>query len=149
MFKNKSFQALSYLELFQIYELRSRVFVVEQNCAYQDVDAIDLNALHVMHYEDTRLIAYARIIAPSEIDPYPKIGRVVVHPQHRSKEKGKDLMKYCVHQSLQCFGNKDIVISAQAYLLKFYTDLGFVEEGELYLEDTIPHKKMRYSFPQS
>lgn len=143
-FLKKKFSELSTLDLFKIYELRALVFVVEQNCPYQDVDELDLNAEHVMLYESQTLAAYARILRP-EKNSYPsKIGRVVVHPQFRGRQTGKELMKYCIHEALELTQNKEIVISAQAYLLRFYTELGFLAEGQEYLEDNIPHWRMRY-----
>lgn len=143
-FQKKKFSELNTLDLFKIYELRALVFVVEQNCPYQDVDEFDLSAEHVLLYEGQTLAAYARIL-PAEKESYPsKIGRVVVHPQFRGRQTGKELMKYCIHQALELTQNKEIVISAQAYLLRFYTELGFQAEGQEYLEDNIPHWRMRY-----
>jgi len=140
---NKHFRELNTTELFKIYELRALVFVVEQNCPYQDVDTLDLMARHVLFMQGDQLVAYARIMAGKTEGPESKIGRVVVHPDFRGQTIGKDLMKYCIHQALELSENKEIVISAQAYLLRFYTDLGFKAEGAEYLEDTIPHWTMR------
>lgn len=141
----KSFSELSTIELFKIYELRARVFVVEQNCAYQDIDDLDLQAKHVLLEKDGVLNAYARIIAPSELHPEPRIGRVVVRAEERGKALGKLLMKHCMSKCSQEFENKQIVISAQSYLLRFYSELGFMVEGPEYLEDDIPHCKMRFT----
>jgi ElaA protein len=139
----KSFRDLSTFELFQIYELRAMVFVVEQNCPYQDVDALDLEALHVFFMEENRLTAYARIIAPHAEQTESKIGRVVVHPDFRGRDLGRTLMKLCIKTALEQFDSKEVVISAQTYLLRFYTELGFISEGESYLEDELPHQRMR------
>lgn len=143
----KEFSALTTKELYEIYKLRSAIFVVEQNCAYQDVDEKDLNAWHLMLWNNSQLIAYCRILAPSVSYPEPSIGRVVVVPAFRAKHLGKDLMKYSITKTLELFQTQEIVISAQMYLLKFYTDLGFRAEGETYPEDEIPHIKMRYTAP--
>ncbi|NBQ48930.1 MAG: GNAT family N-acetyltransferase, partial [Sphingobacteriia bacterium] len=91
-FQKKKFSELNTLDLFKIYELRALVFVVEQNCPYQDVDELDLSAEHVLLYEGHTLAAYARILR-AEKESYPsKIGRVVVHPQFRGRQTGKELM---------------------------------------------------------
>jgi ElaA protein len=141
----KDFSDLSTLELFKIYQLRALVFVVEQNCAYLDVDDTDLTSKHVLFLEGELLVAYARIIPASPKMAAAKIGRVVVHPEFRRRDLGRSLMKYCIHSALQVSENKEIAISAQSYLLQFYTELGFKVEGEPYLEDNIPHCAMRYS----
>ena len=141
----KEFSDLTTKELYEIYKLRSAVFVVEQNCAYQDVDEKDLKAWHLMLWSDSQLIAYCRILGPSVSYPEPSIGRVLVAPAFRTKNLGKELMKYSITKTLELFKNQEIVISAQMYLLKFYTELGFRAEGEPYPEDEIPHIKMRYT----
>ncbi|MCC6372486.1 MAG: GNAT family N-acetyltransferase [Bacteroidia bacterium] len=140
------FSKLNVEQLYNIYKLRSQVFVVEQNCAYQDVDEKDPKALHVLMLQNNQLVAYSRILPPGVSYAETAIGRVVVDPAFRGKNIGKELMKYSIHQCLEQFKNQGIVISAQTYLLKFYTDLGFVPEGEIYPEDEIPHIKMRLKF---
>jgi ElaA protein len=142
-FVSKSFNALSPKELFNIYRLRSEVFVVEQNCAYQDVDEKDLVAIHLMLANSEQLLAYCRILPPTISYKEPSIGRVVVAKEFRGDGLGKEIMKQSLKISLELFENQDIVISAQTYLTKFYKDLGFEPEGEGYLEDDIPHIKMR------
>jgi ElaA protein len=138
----KSFGDLSVTELFKIYFLRAQVFVVEQNCVYQDVDKKDLKAWHVLHLEHEQLVAYARIV-PGDGEMGPSIGRVVVDLAARKNGKGRNLMQISIQKAEELFPGKDIVISAQTYLHKFYTDLGFKSEGNTYLEDGIPHIKMR------
>lgn len=144
-FQVKQFDTLSIQELFEIYKLRSEVFVVEQNCAYQDIDEKDLFAYHVMVFEENTLAGYCRILPPGQSYKEPSIGRVVLHPHFRKKGLGKDLMKYSMNKSLELFKNQELVISAQLYLLKFYTELGFKAEDKEYLEDNIPHIQMRYT----
>lgn len=144
IFEVKTFKELSTSELFEIYRLRARVFVVEQNCAYQDVDEKDLKAHHVLSFENGELIAYARLLPPAVSYQEPAIGRVVVAPEYRRTGTGQKLMKYCLQKMTELFKNKDVVISAQTYLSKFYNDLGFISEGEGCNEDGIPHQKMRY-----
>lgn len=142
-FTLKKFDSLSTKELFEIYKLRNQVFIVEQNCAYQDVDEKDLNSFHLMMHDKLNLIGYCRIIPPGLSYKEPSIGRVVVAKEFRKKEYGKILMKQCISETLKLFKNQEVVISAQVYLLKFYMDLNFIPKGEHYLEDDIPHVKMR------
>lgn len=139
----KTFDQLTTRELHAIYYLRVEVFVVEQNCAYQDVDAIDLEAFHLQIYDHSNLVAYARMMAPNEQHAYSKIGRVVTSATVRGRGYGKELMKTAINFCFSKYPHTPIVISAQQYLLKFYTDLGFTAEGEAYLEDNIPHQQMR------
>jgi len=138
----KEFSSLSTKELFEIYKLRSEVFVVEQNCAYQDVDDKDLSAIHVMMYDSEILVGYSRILPPSVSYKEPSIGRVVLKKEFRSKGLGKILMKQTINKTQELFRNQPIVISAQTYLLKFYSELSFNSIGDPYLEDDIPHIKM-------
>lgn len=140
----KDFTALSVKELFEIYKLRSEIFVVEQNCVYQDIDNKDLLSFHLMLIGKEELIGYCRILPPGTSYKECSIGRVAIKREFRSKGSGKFLMNQCIHKTLELFNNQDIIISAQSYLLKFYSDLGFRAEGEHYLEDEIPHIKMRY-----
>ena len=139
----KEFNALSPKQLFEIYKLRSEIFIVEQNCAYQDVDDIDLISKHLMIIENGVLSAYARLVPPGGTYKEPAIGRVVVKKSFRGKDLGKLLMQQAIDQLQDTYKDLDLVLSAQSYLLKFYSDLGFKTEGEEYLEDNIPHTKMR------
>jgi len=140
----KEFIALSARELFEIYRLRSEVFVVEQNCVYRDIDDKDLSSLHVMLLNNQELIGYCRILPPGSSYKEPSIGRVAVIKTSRGNGSGKLLMKHSLNKTMELFDNQDIVISAQSYLRQFYTELGFTAEGEEYLEDDIPHIKMRH-----
>jgi ElaA protein len=143
VFTTKEFNSLSPKELFEIYKLRNQVFIVEQNCPYQDVDEKDISSFHLMLIKHEKLVAYCRILPPGVSYKEPSIGRVVVAQEFRKNEYGKILMKHCINETVKRFNNQAIVISAQVYLLKFYTNLGFVPEGAHYLEDDIPHVKMR------
>ena len=140
----KSFQELSVEELYQILRLRSEVFVLEQECIYQDMDGKDSLAVHILGMEEEKIIAYTRIFGPGDYYDQPCIGRVVVDKERRGKEKGKEIMEVSIKYIKNNMQEKEIVLSAQKYLDKFYTDLGFKSEGEDYLEDGIPHKKMRF-----
>ena len=126
--------------------MRNAVFVVEQNCAYQDVDDKDQEAIHLLMLSDDHVLAgYCRILPPGVSYKEPAIGRVVVSENFRGTKSGKLLMKQSINETLKLFKDQSIVISAQLYLLKFYTGLGFIAEGEAYDEDEIPHVKMRYT----
>ena len=145
----KSFAECSQQEIFDFYYLRSEVFVVEQNCAYQDVDEKDLKSLHVLFRDEEKLAAYCRILPPGLSYPETAIGRVVVPKKERSKGYAKELMRRSIDYCFVHFPQHDIVISAQSYLDQFYCDLNFITEGKAYLEDNIPHQKMRLKYHQA
>jgi ElaA protein len=138
----KAFAELSSEELYEILRLRSEVFVIEQNCIYQDMDRLDKESFHLCGLHDGKLAAYARILPAGLSYAEVSIGRVVVSPSFRSRNFGRELMKEAKAQCVNLFDTKRIVISAQLYLLKFYQELGFCETGEPYPEDDIPHIKM-------
>jgi ElaA protein len=138
----KTFDELTIHELYQILRLRSEVFVVEQDCVYQDVDNKDQKALHVIGLKEDEVVAYTRVFKPGDYFDNVSIGRVVVRQDQRKYGLGKQIMLATMAAIDQRFPNKPIEISAQSYLLKFYTDLGFSAFGEEYLEDGIPHRRM-------
>lgn len=142
-FKIKRFNELSSIELYEILQLRSEVFVVEQNCVYQDIDGKDEKAIHVLGYYEGVLAAYSRLFKPNEYFADSSIGRVIVKPSHRDKKLGHDLMKASIDAVKELFHETNITISAQLYLQKFYESHGFVTVSESYLEDDIPHIEMR------
>ncbi len=131
------------LEWHRVLALRAQVFVVEQNCAYQDPDGKDVVSYHLLMESGEELVAYARLVPPGVSYAEAAIGRVVTSQTVRGKGWGKALMEMAIAQTQKKFEVNEICISAQSYLLKFYNDLGFVAEGEEYLEDDIPHWKMR------
>lgn len=139
----KAFNALNNSELYSILQLRSEVFVVEQNCAYQDMDGTDQKSLHLFGVENGNILAYARLIPPGISYEVASIGRVVVSPSIRKKGAGKELMKQAILETKTQFKTENITISAQEYLKSFYNELGFKESGDGYLEDNIPHIKMK------
>lgn len=139
----RSFDELTVHELYAILQLRSKVFVVEQTCAYQDMDDTDKLALHLFAMENNKAIAYTRLIPPGISYEQASIGRVVVDPEKRGTELGKNLMRQSIKTVNEKFNTSHITISAQLYLLKFYNGLGFKEVGDTYLEDNIPHIKMK------
>jgi ElaA protein len=138
----KTFDELTIHELYQILRLRSEVFVVEQDCVYQDVDNKDQKALHIMGMKDGQVVAYTRVFKPGDYFDNVSIGRVVVSQEQRQYGLGKQIMLASLAAIEQRLPRKPIEISAQSYLLKFYTDLGFSAFGEEYLEDGIPHRRM-------
>lgn len=144
-FYTKAFNDLTITELYEVLKLRAEVFVVEQNCVYQDMDGKDPDCLHVLGYTRGQLAAYSRLVPAAVSYPEPSIGRVITSTTFRKSGYGKLLMQYSVTEVKKHFNTSVIVISAQHYLEKFYTELGFVTESDMYLEDDIPHIKMRYS----
>jgi ElaA protein len=143
-FITKSFAELSTLELYQLLQLRAEVFVVEQNCPYLDMDDKDQKSFHVLGYDNDRLVACTRLVPRGvSYELEPSIGRVVTHPSVRKLGYGKLLMEYSIKETQKRFNSNVIVIGAQQYLDQFYRNLGFVPEGDMYLEDNIPHMTMR------
>ena len=138
----KNFQDLSNTEIYQILRLRSEVFVVEQECIYQDIDNKDKKAVHIFLKEKNEIIAYSRVFKEKEYFENPSIGRVVVANKRRMYGVGKKIMNISIDYIKQNIKAKSIEISAQKYLKKFYSNLGFVQQGEEYLEDNIPHVRM-------
>ena len=137
------------LEWHRVLALRAQVFVVEQNCPYQDPDGKDVVSYHLLMESGEELVAYARLVPPGVSYAEPAIGRVVTASSVRRTGWGRDLMNIAIEQTNKQFGTHEICISAQSYLLKFYQDLGFVAEGEEYLEDEIPHWKMRWKHSEA
>ena len=139
----KAFEALTTLEFHHIAQLRSKVFVVEQNCVYQDLDGKDFRAFHCFATDaEGQVMAYTRIFAPGDYFEQASIGRVVVDPSNRTSGLGRVLMQKSLEQIERNFGKTPVKIGAQKYLRAFYESLGFEVVGEEYLEDGIPHFHM-------
>jgi len=143
----KKFNELTTKELYQILQIRVEVFVLEQKCAYQDIDNKDESSFHLFGIDtdikDTNpIVAYLRIIAPSISYKEPSIGRVITIKSHRKKGLGVELMKRAIEYSENEYKGQGIRISGQLYLEKFYNDLGFKTVSEVYLEDNIKHVEM-------
>ncbi|MDO5969135.1 GNAT family N-acetyltransferase [Flavivirga aquimarina] len=138
----KTFEELTKQDLYSLLQLRSEVFVVEQNCVYQDIDGKDQKALHVLGFKEGKLIGYTRIFKPGDYFKESSIGRVVVAKHGRAYKYGYDIMKVSIKAIKENYNTSLIKISAQVYLKKFYTNLGFTATGETYLEDDIPHIAM-------
>ncbi|WP_027879353.1 MULTISPECIES: GNAT family N-acetyltransferase [Mesoflavibacter] len=142
--KVKTFSQLTTKELYDLLQLRSEVFVVEQDCVYQDIDGKDQKALHVLGFKDEVLVGYTRIFKPGDYFELASIGRVVVKENERKHKYGYDIMDASIKTIKDVFNTTDIKISAQCYLKRFYNNLQFFEVGEQYLEDGIPHIAMIY-----
>lgn len=138
-----SFSELSTDELYALLMLRAKVFVVEQDCAYQDLDDMDKNAKHLLAFEGENLIGYARLLNPGDYYKEAAIGRVVTDPEVRGKGIGKALFQEALNEAQNRFPNAGVRIMAQCYLTKFYKEFGFVVDSEEFLEDGIPHVEMR------
>lgn len=141
-FTTISFEAFTPQQLYTYLQLRSEVFVVEQNCVYQDLDNLDQVSLHVLVYEAQTLVACARIVAANEKCPNMSIGRVIVAATHRKRDLGHALLQHCIQEIEARFGKQKIVLSAQAHLQNFYKKHNFAPQGAIYLEDGIPHIHM-------
>lgn len=140
--KVKTFNELSAEELYKILQARTEVFIVEQNCAYQDEDGSDQLAVHLWAEHNGKLLAYCRLFDLGVKYPEASIGRVLTTENGRGKQLGRQLVSYAVQILENRFTAPAIRISAQDYLLKFYNGFGFEDTGKKYLEDGIPHTEM-------
>ncbi len=138
----KKFDTLSIAELYAIMQLRNEVFVVEQNCVYQDADDKDQVSWHFCGWDDTQLAAYTRIIPQGFSYTEASIGRVVTALAYRTAGLGRELMEKSIEHTFGKFNCTEIKIGAQVYLTRFYTSLGFIQCSNEYLEDGIPHIEM-------
>ncbi|MFV8783761.1 GNAT family N-acetyltransferase [Microbulbifer sp. SA54] len=145
-FRWSTFDQLSAAELYEILRIRQEVFVVEQDCAYQDADGKDQCAWHLACWDYTTesptLLAYLRVVFPGKKYPEPSIGRVLTTHSARGTGLGRELMRTAIENTQREYPESPIRISAQLYLEKFYTDLGFEQVSEPYDEDGIPHIEM-------
>jgi len=141
-FQIKTFKELNTTELYNILQLRSEVFVVEQDCVYQDIDFKDQKSLHVFASKNDKIIAYTRVFKPGDYFENSSIGRVVVADAERKHGFGHDLMKASIKAIKENYNADLITISAQKYLKKFYEAHQFIQVGDEYLEDGIPHIRM-------
>ena len=138
----KAFEALTPHELYSILQLRNEVFIVEQNCPYQDCDNKDLQSQHFMGWQHDKLVAYTRLIPAGVVYDEVSIGRVVTSPSVRGTKTGKELMQRSIDKIRELYGKNAIKIGAQLYLKRFYESLGFIQCSDTYLEDGIEHIKM-------
>ncbi|MCW5519917.1 GNAT family N-acetyltransferase [Aureitalea sp. L0-47] len=140
--KIKSFQELTIDELHDLMQLRSEVFVVEQDCVYQDIDGKDRKALHILGFYEGELSAYSRCFQPGDYFEEAAIGRIVVDKRVRDKGLGHQIVDASIEAVQKTYNTSQIKLSAQTYLIDFYTSHGFQTTGEEYLEDGIPHIAM-------
>ncbi|GLI57158.1 acetyltransferase [Propionigenium maris DSM 9537] len=144
----KKFNELTLEELYEIFRLRSEVFVVEQKCIYNDIDGKDMDSLHVMIKDSGRIEAYLRVIKPGVSYEECSLGRVLVAKEAR----GKGLARRIVREGIDCitkgWNERKITIGAQEYLKEFYGSFGFKAVSDMYIEDGIPHLDMRYEEDQ-
>ena len=138
----KTFKQLSLEELYYLLQLRSQVFVVEQDCVYQDVDGKDQKAIHIIGKKGDKIVGYTRVFKPGDYFKEASIGRVVVSENERHLKYGNELMKASIKTIETYFHVNIIKLSAQKYLENFYSNLGFKTIGDPYLEDGIPHISM-------
>ncbi len=138
-FEFKTFKELNFDELYEILQLRAEIFVVEQNCVYNDLDGLDKSAVHQFIKKNNEIVAYSRLLKPGTRFSEYSIGRVVVKQSERGTGLGIELMNEAKNFILREWKATKIKISAQKYLRKFYEDLGFEVVTDEYLEDGIPH----------
>ena len=138
----KTFSELTTKELYQILQLRSEVFVVEQNCVYQDIDGKDEKAIHIIGVVQNKIVAYTRCFKPGEYFKEASVGRVVVKKTERKLKRGNQIMIHSIKAIEALYQTKTIIISAQSHLKFFYNNFGFYTVGNEYLEDGIPHIEM-------
>tara|TARA_B100000579_G_scaffold57283_1_gene40886 strand:- start:170 stop:628 length:459 start_codon:yes stop_codon:yes gene_type:complete len=141
-FKWKIFEELSKDELYAVLNLRQKVFIVEQNCPYIDLDYADQRAYHLLVYFENELIGYLRAFSPGIKYDESSLGRITTVMGYRNKGIGKKITNEGVSFLLNKYPDNNIVISAQHRLIKFYQELDFKERGEVYLEDDIDHIEM-------
>jgi ElaA protein len=143
IWKIKRFNELSTTELYSFMHLRSKVFVVEQNCVYQDLDNKDYKALHLLGEFEGKVVCYSRLFNAGDYFENASIGRVVIDPEYRNRKWGNDMMQEAIVAIEEYFNETKITISAQLYLQRFYENNGFVKTSEVYLEDDIEHIEMK------
>jgi ElaA protein len=139
----KPFNELNVSEIYAIMHLRSKVFIVEQNCVYQDLDNKDQKAMHLFGEFEGKIVCYSRFFRPNDYFENASIGRVVIDPDYRDRKWGNDMMQEAIAGVLKYFHQTKITISAQLYLQRFYENNGFVKTSDVYLEDDIEHIEMK------
>jgi ElaA protein len=140
----RRFEQLATGELYLVLRLRCQVFVVEQRCAYLDIDGTDPAADHLLAWDaDDELAGYLRVFAPDASDAVACLGRIVTSPQHRGTGLGRWLIEEALGFVARRYGDVTVELSAQAHLERFYEKFGFARSAENHFEDGIPHCRMR------
>ena len=132
----------SSLNLFEYLRLRQAVFVVEQTCAYPDIDETDQPSHHLLGWQDDQLAACARIVPPGVSYEYPSIGRIATQIDLRMTGLGRELVGRSIEHTQNLYPNQSIKIGAQSRLEEFYQSFGFETSSDIYIEDDIPHIHM-------
>jgi ElaA protein len=133
---------LSARQLYAIFAARVAVFVVEQNCAYQELDGLDLDAEHLVVWSGNDVAAYLRLLGPGTRFAEPSLGRIITTQAFRGSGLGRELLARGVERARLRYPGQAVRISAQRYLEEFYRSFGFETVSEMYLEDGIPHVEM-------
>lgn len=139
------FDQFEAIDLYRVLKLRQDIFIIEQDCIYDDIDTLDLQSRHILLYDNESLVAYCRIVPEGVKFDAPSIGRVIVNPDYRGLGKGKELVK----KALELLSGEDVsrvMIEAQEYLEKFYHSLGFLKRSNPYDVDGINHILMDINF---
>lgn len=130
------------VQLYAVAAARIEVFVVEQNCVYQELDGLDLAARHLTGWSSGKVAAYLRVLGPQTRFTEPSIGRIITTREFRGTGIGRTLVASGVEEAERLYPGQALRISAQAHLQRFYSAFGFVTDSEQYLEDGIPHVEM-------
>ena len=144
MVESANFDDLDIHTLYGILKLRSEVFVVEQNCVYQDIDGVDIHSWHIWQTDNDRVIACARVFEKDVESKTIQIGRVVVAVDYRREGRASDIMEKAIDIAIKEFGAKRLYLEAQTYAISFYKQFGFEVCSDEFLEDGIPHVKMEH-----
>lgn len=137
------FDELTARKLYEFLKLRVDVFIVEQDCPYPELDNLDQESIHLAYTENGRTLAYARLVPGGVKYDLPSIGRVIVHPNARSRGLAKQLLEKSIEYILTEWEADEIQLQGQVYLKGFYESFGFVPISEEYDEDGIPHLDMK------
>ena len=136
----KKFEEFSAQELYELLKVRAEVFVVEQNCVYQDMDGIDYDSFHVTGYTEEKIVAYLRMFMKDISQKIAQIGRVLT--VERGRGFGEEILREGIRVAKEEMNAEKIYIEAQCYAIGFYEKVGFQVTSEEFLEDGIPHVKM-------
>ena len=143
--KLKRFNELEIEEIYKILMIRNKVFIVEQKCAYQDCDNKDKNSYHLYLDDNGEIVAYLRILEKGISYEETSIGRLLVNKKYRNNGIAREMITKAINFIEETLMQTQVRISAQVYLIKFYTSIGFKEVSKPYLEDDIPHIEMLYN----